>query len=201
MVKVGDKGASFLTTLVAGMITLSLLTGCGSSASACEVGSSKNDGTVISICASVDGKTTDLTEGADYKNLVLLSKLVTFNTQVYPEYVFDETEANNNDVLDTLLDNYQNLKADDFTYYVAGEARWDSLIQSFSAFKSAETDWRLAQDVPTRKVYLYQKEDLLTELRPKIEVLISDLMGKYGLSDRQQAVDFAVLLYKEKYPD
>lgn len=185
---------------MAGTATLLLLTSCNSSVSSCEIGSSKKDGTAISICASVNGKTTDLNEGADYKNLVLLSKLVTFNRQVYPEYVFDETEAKNNDLLNTLSDGYENLKADDFIYYVAGEARWDLLIQNFSSFKSAQGNWIRAQDIQTRGFYLNQQEDLLTELRPKIEVLISDLMGKYGLSEREKVVDFAVLLYKEKYP-
>jgi hypothetical protein len=179
---------------------LLLLSGCGSSSS-CVPGSSKNESGVISICASVDGSAKELSDGADYKNLVLLSKLVAFNVEQYPEYVFNETEQNNNDQLNTFSDNFQSLKADDFTYYVAGDSRWDSLVQSFSAYKSAELDWRLAQDVPTRKIYLYEMDDLLTKLRPKIEVLISDLMGKYGITDRQQVKDFAVLLYKEKYPD
>ena len=41
------------------------------------------------------------------------------------------------------------------------------------------------------------KGESLEHLRPKIDVLISDLMGKYGVSTRKPLLDFGVAFYKQ----
>ena len=41
-----------------------------------------------------------------------------------------------------------------------------------------------------------EKGELLEQLRPNIDVLVSDLMGKYGVSTREPLLDFGVAIYK-----
>ena len=41
-----------------------------------------------------------------------------------------------------------------------------------------------------------EKEELLEQLPPNIDVLVSDLMGKYGANTREPLLDFGVAIYK-----
>jgi hypothetical protein len=179
-------------------ITSSSLVACSStSSSACSSGSMNLESNVISFCAEVDGKTQFISEGEDYTNLILLMKLVAFNQEAFPEYVFDETPEKNNDLLNMALETADSLTIDEISMYVSGDSRWDGLIEAFAKYKSAEADFRRADTVDVRKIYVEKKSELLEQLRPKVDVLISDLMGKYGVSTRQPLLDFGIALYKQ----
>ena len=184
--------------LLVGLLTLASLVSCTSSkVVACATGESKVENNIVSICAEIDGKSEFVSDGEDYSNLELLVKLVAFNQEFYPEYVFDETPEKNNDLLNMLLRESEALNNDEISRYVSGDPRWDGLIETFSRFKSAEAGWRAADTVDVRKIYLYEKEDLREVVRAKIEVLISDLMGKYGISTREKILDFGVVIYTQ----
>ena len=179
-------------------LTSSSLASCSStSSSACVVGSTKLENDLISFCAEVDSKTQFISDGDDYQNIVLLMKLVAFNQEAFPDYVFEETAENNNDLLNMALQTADSLTIDEISMYVSGDTRWDGLIEAFAKFKSAEADFRRADTVDVRKIYVEKKGELLEQLRPKIDVLISDLMGKYGVSTRQPLLDFGIALYKQ----
>jgi hypothetical protein len=138
-----------------------------------------------------------ISEGEDYTNLILLMKLVAFNQEAFPEYVFEETPEKNNDLLNMALETADSLTLDEISMYVSGDSRWDGLIEAFAKYKSAEADFRRADTVDVRKIYVEKKSELLEQLRPKVDVLISDLMGKYGVSTRQPLLDFGIALYKQ----
>ena len=179
-------------------ITSSSLAACSStSSSACASGSMNLDSNVISFCAEKDGKMQFISEGEDYTNLILLMKLVAFNQEAFPEYVFEETPEKNNDLLNMALETADSLTLDEISMYVSGDSRWDGLIEAFAKYKSAEADFRRADTVDVRKIYVEKKGELLEQLRPKVDVLISDLMGKYGVSTRQPLLDFGIALYKQ----
>lgn len=179
-------------------ITSSSLAACSStSSSACASGSINLDSNVISFCAEKDGKMQFISEGEDYTNLILLMKLVAFNQEAFPEYVFEETPEKNNDLLNMALETADSLTLDEISMYVSGDSRWDGLIEAFAKYKSAEADFRRADTVDVRKIYVEKKSELLEQLRPKVDVLISDLMGKYGVSTRQPLLDFGIALYKQ----
>lgn len=180
------------------VVTSSSLVACSStSSSACVVGSTNLENELISFCAEVDGKAQFISSGDDYQNLILLMKLVAFNQQVFPEYVFEETPENNNDLLNMALQTSDSLTIDEISMFVSGDSRWDGLIEAFARYKSAESDFRRADTVDVRKIYVEKKSELLELLRPKIDVLISDLMGKYGISSRQPLLDFGITIYKQ----
>jgi len=179
-------------------LTLASLASCSSSkVAACISGTTKVENNVVAFCAEVNGQTQFVSEGEDYSNLDLLVKLVAFNQKFYPEYVFDETPEKNNDLLNMLLQESDALNNDQLSRYVSGDPRWDLLIETFSRFKSAEASFRAADTVDVRKIYLDEKENLREEVRAKFEVLISDLMGKYGISTRESVLDFGVMIYKQ----
>jgi len=179
-------------------ITSSSLAACSStSSSACASGSMNLDSNVISFCAEKDGKMQFISEGEDYTNLILLMKLVAFNQEAFPEYVFEETPEKNNDLLNMALETADSLTIDEISMYVSGDSRWDGLIEAFAKYKSAEADFRRADTVDVRKIYVEKKGELLEQLRPKIDVLISDLMGKYGISKRQPLLEFGIAIYKQ----
>lgn len=179
-------------------ITSSSIVACSTtSSSACASGSMNLDSNVISFCAEKDGKMQFISEGEDYTNLILLMKLVAFNQEAFPEYVFEETPEKNNDLLNMALETADSLTLDEISMYVSGDSRWDGLIEAFAKYKSAEADFRRADTVDVRKIYVEKKGELLEQLRPKVDVLISDLMGKYGVSTRQPLLDFGIALYKQ----
>jgi hypothetical protein len=124
-------------------------------------------------------------------------KLVAFNQEAFPEYVFEETPESNNDLLNMALQTADSLTIDEISMYVSGDSRWDGLIEAFAKYKSAEADFRRADTVDVRKIYVEKKGELLEQLRPKIDVLISDLMGKYGISKRQPLLEFGIAIYKQ----
>jgi len=189
------KRISFCILIV---ITSSSLVSCSStSSSACVVGSTNLENDLISFCAEVDGKTQFISEGDDYQNINLLMKLVAFNQESFPEYVFEETAENNNDLINMALQTRDSLTIDEISMYVSGDSRWDGLIEAFAKYKSAEADFRRADTVDVRKIYVEKKGELLEQLRPKLDVLISDLMGKYGVTTRQPLLDFGIALYKQ----
>ena len=161
------------------------------------MGTTNIDNNLISFCAEVDGKAQFISEGDDYQNINLLMKLVAFNQEAFPEYVFEETAENNNDLMNMALQTRDSLTIDEISMYVSGDSRWDGLIEAFAIYKSAEADFRRADTVDVRKIYVEKKSELLEQLRPKIDVLISDLMGKYGVSTRQPILDFGIALYKQ----
>ena len=180
------------------VITSSSLASCSSTSSlACLSGSTNLENDVISFCAEKDGKTQFISDGDDYTNLILLMKLVAFNQEAFPEYVFEETPENNNDLTFMALEATNSLTMDEISRYVSGDSRWDGLIEAFAKYKSAEADFRRAETVDVRKIYVEKKGELLEQLRPKIDVLISDLMGKYGISTRQPILDFGIAIYKQ----
>lgn len=180
------------------VITSSSLVSCSSTnSSACVIGSTNLENELISFCAEVEGETQFISVGDDYKNIILLMKLVAFNQEAYPEYVFEETAENNNDLLNMALQTADSLTLDEISMYVSGDSRWDGLIEAFAKYKSAEADFRRADTVDVRKIYVEKKGELLEQLRPKIDVLISDLMGKYGISTRQPLLDFGIEIYKQ----
>ena len=79
------------------VLTSSSLVACSStSSSACVAGSTNLENDLISFCAEVDGKTQFISDGDDYENIILLMKLVAFNQEAFPEYVFEETPESNN---------------------------------------------------------------------------------------------------------
>jgi len=180
------------------VLTSSSLVACSStSSSACVAGSINLENDLISFCAEVDGKTQFISDGDDYENIILLMKLVAFNQEAFPEYVFEETPESNNDLLNMALQTADSLTIDEISMYVSGDSRWDGLIEAFAKYKSAEADFRRADTVDVRKIYVEKKGELLEQLRPKIDVLISDLMGKYGISTRQPLLDFGIAIYKQ----
>jgi hypothetical protein len=177
--------------------TASLVSCSSTQLSACTAGVSELENNVVSFCASKEGKYQLISDGQDYSNLILLMKLVAFNQEAFPEYVFNETAANNNDLLNMTLQTADSLTIDEISMYVSGDSRWDELIEAFARYKSAELDFRRADTVDVRKIYVEKKGELLEQLRPKIDVLISDLMGKYGISKRQPLLDFGIAIYKQ----
>ena len=180
------------------VLTSSSLVACSSTtSSACVAGSTNLENSLISFCAEVDGKTQFISDGDDYENIILLMKLVAFNQEAFPEYVFEETPESNNDLLNMALQTADSLTIDEISMYVSGDSRWDGLIEAFAKYKSAEADFRRADTVDVRKIYVEKKGELLEQLRPKIDVLISDLMGKYGISTRQPLLDFGIEIYKQ----
>ena len=180
------------------VLTSSSLVACSSTtSSACVAGSTNLENNLISFCAEVDGKTQFISDGDDYENIILLMKLVAFNQEAFPEYVFEETPESNNDLLNMALQTADSLTIDEISMYVSGDSRWDGLIEAFAKYKSAEADFRRADTVDVRKIYVEKKGELLEQLRPKIDVLISDLMGKYGISTRQPLLDFGIEIYKQ----
>ena len=180
------------------VITSSSLVSCSSTnSSACVIGSTNLENELISFCAEVEGKTQFISVGDDYQNIILLMKLVAFNQEAFPEYVFEETAENNNDLLNMALQTADSLTIDEISMYVSGDSRWDGLIEAFAKYKSAEADFRRADTVDVRKIYVEKKGELLEQLRPKIDVLISDLMGKYGINTRQPLLDFGIVIYKQ----
>ena len=180
------------------VLTSSSLVACSStSSSACVAGSTNLENDLISFCAEVEGKTQFISDGDDYQNIILLMKLVAFNQEAFPEYVFEETAENNNDLLNMALQTADSLTIDEISMYVSGDSRWDGLIEAFAKYKSAEADFRSADTVDVRKIYVEKKGELLEQLRPKIDVLISDLMGNYGISTRQPLLDFGIAIYKQ----
>ena len=179
-------------------ITSASLVSCSSiQSSACISGSTELENNVVSLCAEKNGNYQFISDGEDYSNLLLLMKLVAFNQESFPEYVFDETPERNNDLLNMALETADSLTLDEIAIYVSGDSRWDELIEAFAKFKSAEADFRRADTVDVRKIYVEKKGELLEALRPKIDVLISDLMGKYGISTRQPLLDFGIAIYKQ----
>ena len=180
------------------VITSSSLVACSStSASVCVTGSTSLENNLISFCAEVGGKKQSISDGDDYRNIILLMKLVAFNQETFPEYVFEETPENNNDLLNMALQTADSLTIDEISMYVSGDSRWDGLIEAFAKYKSAQSDFRRADTADVRKIYVEKKGELLEQLRPKIDVLISDLMGKYGISTRQPLLDFGIAIYKQ----
>lgn len=147
--------------------------------------------------AEVEGTTQFISMGDDYQNIILLMKLVAFNQEAFPEYVFEETAENNNDLLNMAIQTADSLTIDEISMYVSGDSKWDGLIEAFAKYKSAEADFRRADTVDVRKIYVEKKGELLEQLRPKIDVLISDLMGKYGITTRQPILDFGIAIYKQ----
>ena len=179
-------------------ITSASLVSCSSTqSSACIAGSTELENNVVSLCAEKNGKYQFISNGEDYSNLLLLMKLAAFNQESFHEYVFDDTAERNNDLLNMALETADSLTLDEIAMYVSGDSRWDELIEAFAKFKSAEADFRGADTVDVRKIYVEKKGELLEELRPKIDVLISDLMGKYGISTRQTLLDFGIAIYKQ----
>ena len=164
---------------------------------ACTSGSTELQNNVVSFCAEKNGRNEFISDGEDYSNLLLLMKLVAFNQENFPEYVFDETPENNNDLLNMALETADSLTLDEISMYVSGDSRWDELIESFARYKSAEADFRRAGTVEVRKIYVEKKENFLEQLRPKVDVLISDLMGKYGIATRLPVLDFGIAIYKQ----
>ena len=180
------------------VLTSSSLVACSStSTSVCVTGSTSLENNLISFCAEVGDKTQFISDGDDYRNIILLMKLVAFNQETFPEYVFEETPENNNDLLNMALQTADSLTIDEISMYVSGDSRWDGLIEAFAKYKSAEADFRRADTADVRKIYVEKKGELLEQLRPKIDVLISDLMGKYGISTRQPLLDFGIAIYKQ----
>jgi hypothetical protein len=180
------------------VVTSSSVVACSAtSSSACLEGSTNLEKDLISFCAELDGKTQFISDGDDYQNIILLMKLVAFNQEVFPEYVFEETAEDNNDLLNMALQTADSLTLDEISMYVSGDSRWDGLIEAFARYKSAQADFRRADTVDVRKIFVEKKGELLEQLRPKIDVLISDLMGKYGISTRQPLLDFGIAIYKQ----
>jgi hypothetical protein len=178
--------------------TSACLVSCSSTVSAaCTSGSTEIENDVISFCAEKNGKFQLISDGEDYSNLILLMKLVAFNQENFPEYVFDETPERNNDLLNMALVTADSLTLDEISMYVSGDPRWDELIEAFAKFKSAEADWIRADTDDVRKIYVEKKSELHEQLRPKIDVLISDLMGRYGINTRQPLLDFGITIYKQ----
>lgn len=179
------------------LISSSLVACSSTNSLACDIGSTNLENDLISFCAEVEGKTQFISMGDDYQNIILLMKLVAFNQEAFPEYVFEETAENNNDLLNMALQTADSLTIDEISMYVSGDSRWDGLIEAFAKYKSAEADFRRADTVDVRKIYVEKKGELLEQLRPKIDVLISDLMGKYGINTRQPLLDFGIAIYKQ----
>jgi hypothetical protein len=187
----------FIFCILLAMTSVSLVSCSSNQSSACISGSTQLENNVISFCAEKNGKLQFIYDGEDYSNLLLLMKLAAFNQESFPEYVFDETPERNNDLLNMALETADSLTLDEISMYVSGDSRWDELIEAFAKFKSAEADFRRADTVDARKIYVEKKGELLEQLRPKIDVLISDLMGKYGISTRQPLLDFGIAIYKQ----
>lgn len=165
--------------------------------SAFDVGSANRENKLISFCAEVGGKTQFIFFRDNHQNIILLMKLVAFNQKVFSAYFFEETGENNNDLLKIAIQTVDTFTMDEIFMYVSGDSTWDGLIEAFAKYKSAEANFRRADSVDVQKIYVEKKGKLLEQLRPKIDELISDLIGNYGTTTRQPLLDFGIAIYKQ----
>ena len=65
------------------------------------------------------------------------------------------------------LQTADSLTIDEISMYVSGDSRWDGLIEAFAKYKSAEADFRRADTVDVRKIYVEKKANYSNNYAPK----------------------------------